>query len=242
MKRKLLLLLVTFIFQINGYSQYCKGNIYFEATYRYNSDNELSNGLGDKKTKSVLNSNLGYLVLKNFVVGVGFNSDYTKSATTIQGLQMLTMDGVAVYDEHITNSSILSGFAPAVFVKYIYPFTSKFSVSLMLRSSTDRKKEDVTVQSVNIVKGTTNSSISKSETGKYINIGLSPEIRYSITKNIGLQINFNGYIISSFPKGNTMFDYSRFGGYVVKKPITYEKSETIDFSPKNWSIGFFVVI
>jgi len=241
MKRNLLFLIVSLTFQLSVFSQYNKGKFYFDTNYRYNNKNQMSDGLGDQNINSALTSNFGYFVLQNFVVGVGINDNYSKSATTIRGI-VGTANGVPFDYERFTNSSIINGFAPAVFVKYIYPFSTKFSISLMLRASTGSIKEDVSVQLVNKENGSLIYSTNNSKTGKYSDIVLSPEIRYSITNYIGLQINFNGYAISTFPKGNSMFDYSRYGGYVEKNPIIYEESKKINLYPTFWSFGVFVVL
>ena len=112
----------------------------------------------------------------------------------------------------------------------------------MLRSSSGKLKENTSIQYKNFVDGKTEPAIIDSETGKYSEIILSPEIRYKLSKNIGFQLNFNGYEISYHPKDNTMFDFLYNSNYYVKNPITYEKTQGIDLHPKNWSIGFFVVI
>ena len=241
MKRIVFFLFISIIFRTNVYSQYDKGKFYFESNILFNYDKNILNVLGDKTTKSVLNSDVGYLVFRNFVVGAGFNNNYTRSAATIQGLKG-TCNGVPITDEHITNTRTMNGFYPAVFVKYIYPFSSRLSVSLMLRSLAGKTKEKVTMQYLDVLYGTGSPTVTLSETGKYSETSLSPEIRYSLTKHLGLQINFSGYEISFSPKENTMFDYNSFRGYYLKTPITYEKSERINLSPKNWSFGVFVVI
>ncbi len=245
MKKISLLLLFFIVFQLPAFTQYHKGRFYIDANYNYVNKNNLSDGLGTKDIKSAFAPDVGYFVFDNFVVGVGLLVDYRDQSEIVQGMSGYSNDVLTVND-HITNGNIQTGIAPAVFAKYIYPVTSDLSVSLMIKSFKGWQSHKTYQKIKNMVNGDVEPYVTQTDSAQSEGFTISPDIRYLLTTRIGVQLNFNGFSMSTNPSTNPL-DYNGYSSSMYQREYTsnhivYVKSTAINFNPLNWSLGLFIVL
>jgi len=242
MKKIVLLLFVFLVFQQSANCQYSKGKFYIEATYNYFDNGKMVNDEGTQEITSTFSTNVGYFVVDHLVVGIGLNYHYWFNSQTY--LECTSTQGGVVIDKiYFINSDMIKGVSPSVFVKYIYPVTPRLGVSIMAKSFMGKLTDHTYQSEKDIIQGTNNIVFTQSMDGNYKGVLLSPELRYLIKKQLGLQLNFNGLNIVSMcmsSKVNTVL--SGMFQSTDLSPTATNKATGIDFAPKNWTLGVFLLL
>jgi hypothetical protein len=246
MKKISILFLFTIVFQLAGFSQYRKGCFYLDANYNYINKSNISDGLGSKDIKSTFAPDVGYFVIDNFVVGVGLLVNYRDLSQFNQGSTGY-QNGVLFVNDHITNVNIQTGIAPSVFAKYILPVNKELSFSLMVKSFKGWQNQHIYQKTKNMVSGYIAPYTIPNDSSEFEGFTITPEIRYLLTDRIGVQLNFNGFSMSTYPSTNPLnyngFAYSsQYQTETTINHILYIQKTTVNFNPLNWSLGFFIVL
>jgi hypothetical protein len=94
-----------------------------------------------------------------------------------------------------------------------------------------------------VIQGTSQINYTEQTKGNYNGVMLSPEVRYLIKKQLGLQLNFNGLNIVSMSMPSTV-NTSSSSMYQItyKSPTETNNATGISFAPKNWSLGVFLLL
>jgi hypothetical protein len=94
-----------------------------------------------------------------------------------------------------------------------------------------------------VIQGTSRTYFTESTNGNYKGVLLSPELRYLLKEQLGLQLNFNGLnIVSMSMPSNVNANKSSMYQSHVASPTDTNKATGINFAPKNWSLGLFLLL
>ncbi|MBK8807120.1 MAG: hypothetical protein IPO21_10940 [Bacteroidales bacterium] len=243
-----LTVIFTFL-SLNIFSQIENKRIYLDGNISFsNEDSDVTNNSPSNfysfssETKSTSKSfavipNIGYILNKNFIIGVGFKysreSNYRKydSKSTVRSRTPWDDSSVTSVTErtdketYITNSNQI---APLLFIKYVKKL-NKF-INIGLKSGVAYGRE-TTHDIDSIVSSSSYNEYTFIRNNKFnsasLNIFLSPEIQLMVTDNVGLQLNFNMFNYTYFKSSNLFYLDS--------------SSSEYDFSlkPSNWVMGVF---
>ena len=244
MKKIVLFLFVFSVFHQQASSQYSKGKFYFEANYNYFDNGKMVHDEGTQEITSTFSSSVGYFVLDNLVLGIGLNYHYWyNSQTYLDGTE--TVNGVDMMKVYISGSDMIKGTSPSVFVKYIYPVTPRLGVSMMAKLFMGKLTELTYGTETDVIQEKSQTFFSTKADGNYSGVLLSPELRYLIKKQFGVQLNFNGLNIVSMAIAsavNTSSSNQHQYQTSYPSPPTMNKATGISFAPKNWSLGVFLLL
>ena len=242
MKKIVIFLFVCLIFQQQANCQYSKGKFYIDANYNYVDNGKMVHYEGTQEITSTFSSNVGYFVLDNFELGIGLNYHYWFNSSTYLG-GTATTNGVDVMKVYISGSDMIKGVSPSVFVKYIYPVSHRLGVSIMAKSFMGKLTGLVYDTEKDVIQGTSQINYIEQSKGNYKGVMLSPEVRYLIMKQLGLQLNFNGLNIISMSMPSTV-NTSSSSMYQItyKSPTDTNNATGISFAPKNWSLGVYLLL
>ena len=243
MKKIVLFLFMLFVFQQQVICQYSKGKFYVEANYNYYDDGKMNDDEGTRQITSTFSSNVGYFVSDNLVMGIGLNYHYWFNSQTYLG-GTGSINGVYFMKVYITNSDMIKGVSPSVFVKYIYPVTPRLGVSMMAKTFYGKLTNLFYQTDKDVVRGTSQTLyFSKPTDGNYKGVLLAPEVRYLIKEKLGLQLNFNGLnIVSMSAPLNMDTSISSMYQSSYTSPTETNKATGINFAPKYWSLGIFLLL
>ncbi|MDP4238872.1 MAG: hypothetical protein Q8904_05300 [Bacteroidota bacterium] len=242
MKKIVLFFFLFLVFQQQVLCQYSKGKFYIEANYNYVNNGKMVDNEGTKEITSTFSSNAGYFVLTNLVLGIGLNYHYWFNSQTDLGMTG-SLNGVYFSKVYITNSDMIKGYSPSVFVKYIYPVTHRLGVSIMAKSFVGKLTELAYESDKDVIQDISHNYFAWSSAGNYKGLAFSPEIRYLIKEQVGLQLNFNGLnVVSMSMPANVSTNYTSMYQNSFLSPTETNKTTAINFAPKYWNLGIFLLL
>ncbi len=165
-------------------------NFYIDGSYNFVKDNSISpffktNFSNQKQTRFGFNTNIGYKLNENFIIGVGFNYQQEK-ITFIEAVNLST--GA----ENIKFRFIYEEITPSLFLKYLKKLNSKITLGLRanIGSHYDTQILDLSPNSFNFSSQKNNA-----------NITISPLTQLFLTNKLGIQLSYTLF--------NVDFDFNR---------------------------------
>ncbi len=165
-------------------------NFYIDGSYNFVKDNSISpflktNFSDPKQTQFGFNTNIGYKLSENFIIGLGFNYQQDK-------ITFIEVVNLSTGAENIKFRFIDKKVTPSLFLKYLKTINSK--ITLGVRTNVGYQYDtDIIDISPNTIKV-------KVQTNE-INITVSPLTQLFLTNKLGIQLSYTLF--------NVDFDFNR---------------------------------
>ncbi|MBK8807121.1 MAG: hypothetical protein IPO21_10945 [Bacteroidales bacterium] len=234
---------------LNIFSQIENKRFYLDGNISFSKENSLKtyDDLSDfyyvpqddeffKKNEFGFSPNIGYILCKNFIVGVGFKYHQKHIIYTLQNTPTPSTSGFLENPIPVEYEVVSKQMVPSVFVKYVKKINNfinigiKTGVAYGIENVNENVIDNDNYIEPNIIPSGINENNyvilapNRNTNTKQLNIFLSPEVQLMLTKNIGVQLNFN------------MFNYTI---TKTEKLSTTENTKDYDFNlnPSNWVMG-----